>query len=56
MIVHMCKKCGQFTLLGYKNAYGEYFCDQECYRKYCEINNYSYVPSSLTQITSCPSD
>ena len=41
MLAYGCKKCGQiFIFGGYKNEFEEYFCSKECYKKYCENNNY----------------
>lgn len=40
MLTYMCKNCGQFTILGYINEFGEHFCDKECYEKYCEKHRY----------------
>ena len=50
MLAYMCKKCGQFTVLGYVNQYDEHFCDQECYQKYCEAHDYEYNPNDIWEI------
>jgi hypothetical protein len=47
LLAHMCKYCGQFTLLGYVNDYDEHFCSQECYEKYCNKNDYTYSPKDI---------
>lgn len=50
MLAYMCKKCGQFTVLGYVNQYDEHFCDQDCYQKYCEAHDYEYNPNDIWEI------
>lgn len=47
MLAYMCKNCRQFTTLGYVNKFNEHFCSQECYKKYCEKNNYEYNPEDI---------
>lgn len=50
MLAYTCKQCGKFTVLGYENGYDEHFCSHDCYKKYCEKNNYTYRPEDITQI------
>lgn len=41
MLAYMCKQCGQFTILPLRNEFEEYFCNKECYEKYCENHHYA---------------
>ena len=50
MLAYMCKYCGQFTILGYENDYDEHFCSLECYKKYCNKNDYTYDPEDIRPI------
>ena len=46
-LVDKCKKCGQFTYLGYTNEFEERFCSKECYEHYCKKNNFPVDFSKL---------
>lgn len=41
MLVYECKQCGQLTIGGLRNEFGEHFCRESCYEKYCEAHNYA---------------
>ena len=50
MFAYDCKNCKQFTILGYVNELGEHFCSKECYKEYCEKNNYKPNLDKLIEI------
>lgn len=50
MLAYMCKNCKQFTVLGMVNEYDEHFCDEECYKEYCERHGYGIHMDKLIQI------
>ena len=50
MLVHQCENCKQMTIWGCRNKYGQHFCNEECYLKYCEKHNYEAHPEELEYI------
>lgn len=40
MLVYQCEQCGQLTIGGLVNEYGEHFCKEKCYLEYCEKHDY----------------
>ena len=56
MIAHACKNCGQITLVPLVNKFNEYFCCENCYKKYCERNNYEVHTEELKLIKNIFTD
>lgn len=52
MLAHQCENCKQFTLWGCRNKYGQHFCNEECYLKFCEKNGYEPHLEELEYIKS----
>jgi hypothetical protein len=51
MLAYGCKQCGQvFIFGGYRNEFNEYFCSEDCYKKYCESRHYAEHLDRLEQI------
>lgn len=50
MIAYDCKQCGQFTVAGYENEYGEHFYSEKCYEIYCGIHGYEVHKENLKEI------
>lgn len=40
MLAIRCIQCGQFSILGYENEFGEHFCSEDCYKWHCLDNGY----------------
>lgn len=40
MLVYNCKFCNKMIYSGYKNEFGEFFCNENCYKIYCRINGH----------------
>ena len=40
MLVYQCEKCGQLTIGGVVNEFGEHFCKEGCYEIYCGIHGH----------------
>lgn len=41
MLACKCKNCGRFSVWPLVNEFNEYFCNEKCYKKYC--NKYQYT-------------
>lgn len=52
MLVYQCEKCGQLTIGGVVNEYGEHFCRERCYEEYCEQKGYEAHPEKLEVVTT----
>lgn len=50
MLVYQCKSCGKLLIGGVANEYNEHFCNEKCYKKYCETNNYEVHTEKLKTI------
>lgn len=50
MLAYTCKNCKKIILWGCFNEYNEHFCGKECYKKYCEKNNYEAHEEKLSYI------
>ena len=40
MLAYNCENCNKIILWGCINEFEQHFCDEICYRKYCEKNGY----------------
>ena len=40
MLAYDCKFCKKMIFSGYRNEFGEFFCDENCYKIYCGIHGY----------------
>ena len=40
MLAYTCENCQQIKIWGCMNELNQFFCDEECYKKYCEKHNY----------------
>jgi hypothetical protein len=52
MLVYECKQCGQFTIHGFKNEYGEHFCRESCYDVYCATHGYEAHHEKLEYVNT----
>lgn len=50
MLVYECEQCGQLTIGGFVNEYGEHFCREKCYQDYCDMYDYEAHPEKLEQV------
>lgn len=41
MLAYKCKNCGRFSVWPLVNEFSEHFCNEDCYKKYC--NKYQYI-------------
>lgn len=41
MLAYKCKNCSRFSVWPLVNEFNEHFCNEECYKKYC--NKYQYA-------------
>ena len=49
-VVYECKNCGQLSWLGLSNEFGELFCNESCYKQYCNEHGYEIHLDKLTRI------
>ncbi len=40
MLAYTCENCKKIIFWGCVNEYNQHFCDEKCYKKYCEENKY----------------
>lgn len=40
MLAYDCKFCKKIIFSGYRNEFGEFFCNENCYKIYCGIHGY----------------
>lgn len=50
MIVYQCENCGKMIIWGCINEYNQHFCNEICYKKYCEKNGYKFNLEELYKI------
>lgn len=50
MLVYECENCKKWTIGGFSNEFEEHFCNEKCYKEYCEKNNYSIHLDRLRKI------
>ena len=41
MLAYKCRNCGRFSIWPLVNEFNECFCNEKCYKKFCEKNNYN---------------
>jgi len=50
MLAYTCENCKKIILWGMTNEYNQHFCNEKCYIKYCEKNNYETHIENLYKI------
>ena len=50
MLAYMCKNCGQFTIRPLVNEFNEHFCNEDCYKNFCERRHYTIHLDRLKEV------
>ena len=50
MLAYKCKNYGRFSVWSLVNEFDEHFCNEECYKKYCEKHHYAIHLDRLKEV------